>query len=94
MKQKIDTVSAIVKEYFPDATEDFIEHVLWGRTAFPAGTVSGTYEEDVRQACIVLKEAQGKGIELCDMCDRPAIINRLCESCYDTLHPKNAEGRI
>lgn len=86
MKQKIDTISAIVKEYFPDATEDFIEYVLWGRTAFPAGTVSGSYEEDVRQACIALKDAQEKGIVLCDMCDQPATVNRLCKGCHDALH--------
>lgn len=35
IEQKDKTFAAVVREYFPDATEDFIEFVLWEKTGYP-----------------------------------------------------------
>jgi hypothetical protein len=85
------TIDQIVKQYFPDADEGFIEYVLWHRTAFPCGIIGNSYEDDVRNACKVLKDAQDKGIKLCDFCDDPAIFGKLCQKCHDAMESQKKE---
>lgn len=33
------TIGQIVREYFPTADKDFIEHILWSKTPYPMVTI-------------------------------------------------------
>jgi hypothetical protein len=76
----------IVQEYFPDATEDFVEFLIWHRTAYPAGNITGSFEGDLRKACVVYKDAKERGINLCDFCDAEAQSGKnVCKVCEEAL---------
>lgn len=80
------TAFEIVQEYFPEATEDFVEYLVWHRTSYPAGSISGSYEQDLREACIAFKEAKEKGITLCDFCNKEALQGKsFCAECEEAL---------
>ena len=68
-------VEKIVKAGYPGATPSIIEHVMWGRTAFPFVKLD---------ARMILKAASGfyratkKGLVLCEFCHRLAAPKDSC----------------
>lgn len=77
------TAKEIVQAAIPNASDQLVDHILWGRTAYPFQCSDrGLYEAARRWA-----RAKASGIELCDWCD-----NRLlptdrgcCQSCQAGL---------
>lgn len=77
------TPADIIRAAIPGATDSDVEHVVWGRTAFPMASVSA---RDLYRAASRLQRATANGIRLCDFCDRIARTGDwMCVSCDDAL---------
>ena len=63
------TVLDIVRAVKPDATEDFANHILWGRTPYPCGKVTARL---IYKAASGFTRALANNLRLCDLCDEPA----------------------
>lgn len=68
----------------PNASDDLIEHILWGRTPYPCGRVDA---KGFYKAASGYRRASEHGIDLCDFCHRQAVKNHLCARCDDALRP-------
>jgi len=78
-------IRSIILEYFPNANEDFMEYLLFHRTAYPFKGPE-EMEQDIREACVVVKEALENGINLCDFCNTEAQKGKnICKKCEDGL---------
>ncbi len=64
------TFEDIIKQAIPDADEALCEYILWGRTCFPAGTITA---KSLYKAAARWRRANINFIQLCDFCDRPAL---------------------
>lgn len=81
------TFGEVIRRAVPEATEEFCEHILWGRTPFPVGRVTPTY---IFRSAYRFNRACEKGITLCDFCDRVAIPGKsCCEICYSALNQRS-----
>jgi hypothetical protein len=86
------TISGIVREYFPTATDEQIEHILWGKTGFP-GFWQMPRDGQSPEACLrsqLAREAErvGRGLTVCFLCgsDMPlAGDERDCPACGGDL---------
>lgn len=75
--------AAIVRAAIPQADNDLVDHVLWGRTCFPFGRVTA---RDLYRAASRLARAQAGGHVLCDLCDNRALPTRYtCQQCAAAL---------
>ena len=54
------TIGDIVREYFPDADEKFIEYVIWTYTGYPAFWRTDNPEAEMRQQLQEFKQEVGK----------------------------------
>lgn len=65
------TVMDVVREYFPDISEDEADHIVWGHTGFPGfwniPTDGATPEECFRKQLQTYKDGGGRALSLC--CD-------------------------
>ena len=75
----------IVREYFPDATDQFVDYVLWERTGWPSFW-QGNPVECLRGQVLDFREALKLGRRLCDFCNKPAEIRGLCVRCFRALN--------
>lgn len=76
-------IGAMVRRYFPDATEEDIGYIIWNHTGYPVFFAKGvTLEMQVKEYAEALKP----GIPLCEYCNRPAEhvghYSALCGKCY------------
>lgn len=87
------TPAEIVREYFPTADDDFVEHALWGRTGFPAFW-NGDPETMMRRQLRHFKRAlETTRRPLCDFCNREALHRQtLCRK--DKKAQKKACARV
>lgn len=75
------TFAELVKKAIPGANEAVVDYVLWNRTAFPFdGSPKAIFKaaDGYRRACL-------NGIQLCELCDRPAVDGWNCEACNKAL---------
>jgi len=76
------TPSEIIRAAIPSATDDLCDHILWGRTTFPASTSAKT----LYRAASRFSRAKDKGQILCDHCDNIALEKRfICLQCHDFI---------
>lgn len=81
--REVDTVHSVVRAAIPGASDGLCEHVVWGRTAFPA---KGVTAREIYRAASRLRRATDKGQSLCDTCDRKAAPGRwTCAYCSAAL---------
>ena len=50
------TMGDIVREYFPDADDEFIEYVIWTHTGYPSFWKTDNPEAEMRQQLQEFKE--------------------------------------
>ena len=77
----------LVKEYFPDVSDDVANDILWGRTGFPSFFV-GDAEQHFRRQLGEFYAALWKHPDkrLCDFCNEPALKDDWnCKHCGDAL---------
>ncbi|MEK6280290.1 MAG: hypothetical protein AABN95_08025 [Acidobacteriota bacterium] len=69
----------LVREMFPDATEDEADFILWERTAFPFNDIEGT-----RAQIMEFKQAIDKhpNARFCDFCSNLALVKGCCATCW------------
>lgn len=73
----------IIRAAIPGASAELCEHVLWGRTPFPCGTV---YAKTLYRAAHGFIRATRQGKNLCDWCHRLASPDGyLCDGCREAL---------
>ncbi len=83
------TAAEIVRAAIPDATEATCEHVLWGMTPFPCGSV---FPKQIFRAASRLRRAEANGVRLCDHCDQMAMLGEwLCTGCDAGLRAARRE---
>jgi len=81
------TFADFIRAAIPDATDDLVEHIVWGRTPFPFTKLAA---RDFYRAASGFKRAEAKGIRLCDHCKNIAVDGWCCQKCLDVLsapHP-------
>jgi hypothetical protein len=83
------TFQECIRKAIPNASDATVEHVLWGRTAFPFEAWANPARV-VYKAADRFRRASEKGIELCDFCNRIAVHRSLCEQCHRALHREAA----
>lgn len=72
----------IIYAAIPNAPDFVVDHIIWGRTPYPFAEVTA---KSLYKAASRYKRASDNGIQLCDLCDRPAIANDLCNICRTAL---------
>ena len=72
----------IVRAAIPDAGEDVVSHILWGRTPFPCGPITA---QSLYRAASSWRRACDNGLRLCELCHRVAVDNWTCQNCEDAL---------
>jgi hypothetical protein len=77
------TPAEIIRKAIPTADDATCDHVLWGRTPFPAGRITA---RTLYRAANRLKRASANGRRLCDWCDNLAVDGWTCKACNDALH--------
>ena len=73
------TFEDIIKQAIPDADEQLCEHILWGRTCFPAGQITA---KSLYKAAARWRRAWINRIRLCDYCDQPALAGEFECQCH------------
>ena len=90
--REVDTVQSVVRVAIPGASDGLCDHVVWGRTAFPA---KGVTAQDMYRAASRLRRATDKGERLCDTCDRKAELGRwTCAHCSAALARGTEEAQL
>lgn len=83
------TGAEIVRAAIPGASSGLCEHILWGRTPFPCGTVTA---RDLYRAASGFHRAMVKKVQLCDFCERTVEDDAyLCGRCANALSFKSSE---
>lgn len=73
----------VIRNAIPTASDGLCEMILWGRTGFPCfGDIN---ERVIYKAAMRWQRACNKGIELCELCDRLAVKNHICDTCRTAL---------
>lgn len=80
------TLYDLVREYFPDASDDECGFILWNKTAFPFVEVDHLREQLSARWCAI----EG-GFELSDCCGRlflPGVLDDFCfcDPCKNWMH--------
>mgnify|MGYP001608225562 CR=1 FL=1 len=57
------TFGEVVREYFPEATDDDIEHILWGQTGYPCFWETDDTEACLRKRLQEFREVKSRGID-------------------------------
>lgn len=84
------TSEEIIRAAIPGASDGLCDHILWGRTPFPVGSIT---PKSLYRAASAWKRACDKNIELCELCHRKATDGMLCERCSAALRqPSSADG--
>jgi len=85
MSQLSKSVGEIVREYFPDADDKFIDFVMWNKTGWP-GFWKGDPEESMREQLKSYKEAVDQGKDVCMRCGglTEKIGEDICKPCNDS----------
>lgn len=90
------TIRELILKHFPDASDDYIDYIAWGRTGFPNFFPSDTTpEEHFEKQIVAYKEGIEKypDTKLCDFCNEPAIEgNWLCEK-HKKIMEKTSDER-
>jgi hypothetical protein len=80
-------IDEIIRNAIPEATEDLCEYILWNRTAYP---FEGLTAKCVYKAASRFKRAGERGIQLCDFCDRRAMLGKsVCKRCDTALRSRS-----
>ena len=75
------TFATVIQAAIPGADEALCDHVLCGRTPFPAGPVSA---QMLYKAASTFGRAIKNNIRLCDWCDNPVQSGKdTCSRCAD-----------
>lgn len=70
----------IAKEIFPDKPNDWLDYVLWNRTAYPLNDPTA-YRLQLMEFRDAIEECP-EGRNLCEMCNRLALPDQwVCEYC-------------
>lgn len=73
----------IVRAAIPDATPEYAEHILWGRTPFPMTKISA---KEIYKAASRMQRAYLHHLRLCEFCNRIARQDQwTCERCQAAL---------
>ncbi len=84
------TPQVIIRNAIPSADDELCNHILWGRTPFPAGSITA---RDLYQAARRLDRATKNKKILCELCDRIAAENSYtCLHCDDVLSKLRNKG--
>uniref|UniRef100_A0A6M3LMW2 Uncharacterized protein n=1 Tax=viral metagenome TaxID=1070528 RepID=A0A6M3LMW2_9ZZZZ len=79
----------LVKEYFPDATDEFADHVLWARTGFPCFYPADIgIEEYLRREVQAFKVLYDAKKDICELCNSEATVGLLCHKCHEAIYQK------
>lgn len=70
------TIGVVVRAGFPGASKDIIEHIVWGMTPYPFGSVT---PRELYKVSSTLYRATKSGRSLCDFCTREAVKDGLCQ---------------
>ena len=83
------TPQEIAKEFFPDADDEYLEHVIWARTGFPSFfRREESVEDGMRRQLAEYKEALKRGVPLCEYCNNDILPNKtMCAKCGEALTP-------
>lgn len=75
----------VVREYFPDAPEGEVDHIIWGRTGYPVFW-QGDPETSFRRSLRRHMKARQRGYKVfCDFCNEQATSGGwLCRCCKKT----------
>lgn len=76
----------LVRQYFPDASDDFAGYILWNKTGFPSFYLGNNPVEYFGQQIAQFKKLYDAGELICELCNSKVIINGLCQDCYDVLY--------
>lgn len=85
----------IVKEIFPDISDQEADYILWSKTGFPS-FFSGeeTIEEQIRKQLLEYKVIVDSGEPCCELCNSVATVGYLCQNCEDALAKiRRGEGK-
>ena len=76
----------LVKEYFPEATDDEADSILWSRTGFPSFfREDGSVEDNLRKQLSKYKTLVESGVDVCEMCNSEDVKEGLCMGCFKAL---------
>jgi hypothetical protein len=78
------TAGEVIRAAIPLASSDEIDYIIWGRTSFPFGSVNAKI---LYKAAKRYDRARINKIQLCEFCDKLAIISGECKRCHDALNP-------
>ena len=77
-------MSQIIRAAMPSASDADCEHVLWGRTPYPVGSVTA---RSLYLAASRYRRACANGIRLCDFCDNVAVGDEwACRHCLAAMN--------
>ena len=78
----------LVRQYFPNVSEEMADHILWNRTGFPSFFPGGENPEKYfGNQLAEYKKLVDAGKPVCDLCNSEAIIKKLCQNCYNRINP-------
>jgi hypothetical protein len=79
------TPAHCIRAAIPGASDELVDHIVWGRTPFPFAKLGA---RDFYKAASSWRRAAAKGIQLCDHCHNIASADAwTCQQCWDALHP-------
>ena len=77
----------VVRAAKPDASEDYANHILWGRTPYPCGRVGA---RELYKAASGFTRAMEHGLRLCDFCESIAAPGAYTCACCESALSSNA----
>lgn len=76
-------IDEVVRAAVPNASDGFIEHILWGRTPYPMGRITA---KSLYKAARRVDRASKNGIRLCDLCDNQVTGSGWeCDKCHAVM---------
>jgi hypothetical protein len=74
----------IIRAAIPDASEEFADMIVWGRTPYPFAPVT---PRSLYRAADRWRRACERGVQLCEFCDRIAAPDEwMCPNCTAALN--------
>jgi len=78
------TIHEIIRAAKPEASDEFCEHIIWGRTPYPVGRVT---PKALYKAASGYVRAYRKNTRLCELCHRIVTDQKryVCDRCESVL---------
>lgn len=86
------TPADCIRAAIPDATDELVDYIVWGRSPFPFKRLGA---RDFYKAASGFKRASDRGIRLCDHCNNIAINEEwCCQKCADALNAPHPDDNL